>query len=237
MQNKTPTLTLLALSALLTTIPCVDAATHFTATLTPDQIVGVAPTATGTGFVKATLTGGPGTWVFSYVGDFHNYDFGAYMVPHVTTGTSPLDGAVSATATTVSLFDDVRNFHIHTGASGATGPVAYSVRAPDRENGIEPNIEIDILSPTHVRIYGTWDLSDGLVGGTVPQTQQGNLEYWGPILAAAKTGDEVPLYFDIHTNLTPTSEIRGQITAVPEAGAAPLVLLSLAGLVVRARRR
>lgn len=221
----------------MASVPRVAAATQFTATLTAGQIVGVTPTATGTGTVKATLTGGPGTWVFSYVGNFHNYDFGAYMVPHVTTGTSPLDGAVSASATTVSLLDDVRNFHIHTGASGATGPVAYSVRAPDRENGVEPNIEIDILSPTHVRIYGTWDLSDGQIGGALEQTRQGNLAYWGPILAAAKTGDEIPLYFDIHTNLTPTSEIRGQITAVPEAGAAPLVLLSLAGWAVRARRR
>lgn len=58
----------------------------------------------------------------------------------------------------------------------------------------------------------------------------------GPILAATKTGDEIPLYLDFHTNLTPSSEIRGQITAVVEAGAAPLVLLSPAGWLVRASR-
>jgi hypothetical protein len=212
------------------------AATQFAATIVPEQIVGSTPTASGSGTATATLTGGPGTWVFSYVADFYGYDFGAYMVPFVTTGTSPADGQPSATATTASLLDDVRNFHIHTGARGATGPVAYSVRAPDRENGVEPNVQIQLLGPTHARITGTWDLADGQVGGTNAQTQAGNLGFWAPIMLAAQPGTEIGLYFDIHTNAFPGSEIRGQIVAVPEPGTWALMLGGL-GLVAFTARR
>lgn len=230
---------LFVLSAMLAASSIANAATHFAATLDAAQIVGTTPTATGTASVTANLTGGPGTWVFSYVGDFFNYDFGAYMVPFVTTGTSPADGSPSATASTLSLLDDVRSFHIHVGARGTTGPVAYSVRAPDRENGVEPNVQIALLSPTHARISGTWDLSDGLIGGTNPQTQQGSLNFWAPIMAAANPGDEIALYFDIHTNAVPSSEIRGQITAVapvPVPAAAALFASGI-GVLGRLRRR
>lgn len=222
-----------ALAVMLAASSVANAATHFTATLDAAQIVGTTPIATGTASVTATLTGGPGTWVFSYVGDFFNYDFGAYMVPFVTTGASPADGTPSASASTLSLDDDVRSFHIHVGARGATGPVAYSVRAPDRENGVEPNVQIALLSSSHARISGTWDLSDGQIGGTNPQTQQGSLGFWAPIMAAANPGDEIALYFDIHTNAVPTSEIRGQITAVapvPVPAAAALFATGIAVL-------
>ncbi len=212
------------------------AATQFSAFIEPEQIVGTTPTASGYGTATATLTGGPGTWVFSYVADFFGYDFGAYMVPFVTTGTSPADGQPSDSATTASLLDDVRNFHIHTGARGATGPVAYSVRAPDRENGVEPNVEIQLLGPTHARITGTWDIADGQVGGTNEQTRAGNLDFWAPIMMAAQPGTEIGLYFDIHTNAFPGSEIRGQIVAVPEPGTWALMLGGL-GLVACTTRR
>ncbi len=212
------------------------AATQFSAYIEPAQIVGSTPTASGYGTATATLTGDPGTWVFSYVADFFGYDFGAYMLPFVTTGTSPADGQPSDTATTASLLDDVRNFHIHTGARGATGPVAYSVRAPDRENGVEPNVQIQLLGPTHARITGTWDLADGQVGGSNEQTRAGNLGFWAPIMLAAQPGTEIGLYFDIHTNAFPGSEIRGQITAVPEPGTWALMLGGLGLVAVTARR-
>jgi hypothetical protein len=221
---------LFALTALLAASNIAHAATQFTATLDAAQIVGVTPSAAGTATVSATLSGGPGTWKFSYVGDFFNYDFGAYMLPFVTTGTSPADGTASLTATTATLADDVRSFHIHTGARGATGPVAYSVRAPDRENGIEPNVQIALLSATHARISGSWDLNDGQIGGTNVQTQQGNLAFWAPLMASANAGEEIALYFDIHTNGVPSSEIRGQITAVPLPAASWLLLGGVAML-------
>jgi len=227
----------LALTVLLASSGIVHAATHFTATLDAAQIVGVTPTAVGTATVTATLSGGPGDWKLSYTGDFFNYDFGAYMLPFVTTGVSPANGAVSLSASTVSLADDVRSFHIHTGARGLTGPVTYSVRAPDRENGVEPNVQIALLSTTHARITGVWDLNDGEIGGANVQTQQGSLAFWAPIMAAANPGDEIPLYFDIHTNGVPSSEIRGQITAVPEPETYGMLLAGLALVGAVARRR
>ena len=119
-----------------------QAATQFKATINAAQIVG-GSTSTGTGTATATLTGGPGTWSFQYVATFEGYDFGANFL---------------GTPSTPGIGDDALNFHIHFGNAGSTGGAVYSVRAPDRENGAEPLVEV--LGPTTARITGSWDIAD-----------------------------------------------------------------------------
>jgi MYXO-CTERM domain-containing protein len=235
MTLKFKLLSTLLMSAVAATSGSASAATVFNGTLTASEIVGSTPIASGSGSVAATLSGGPGSWKFSFVGDFYNYDFGAYLLPFVQGSPNPPNGTNTPSETTVALGDNTLNFHIHVGARGATGPVAYSVRQPDRENGTEPVIQI--LSPTHARIVGSWDLNDGEIGGSNPLTQQGNLAHWAPIMAAAQPGDEIDLYFDIHTNAYTGSEIRGQMIAVPEPSSALLALVGVAGFALRSRRR
>lgn len=197
-----------------------QAATQFKATINAAQIVG-GSTSTGTGTATATLTGGPGTWSFQYVATFEGYDFGANFL---------------GTPSTPGIGDDALNFHIHFGNAGSTGGAVYSVRAPDRENGAEPLVEV--LGPTTARITGSWDIADGNTATSGTNTSVGNLEaFWVPVMLAAQPNEAIGLYFDIHTSDFPGSAIRGQITAVPEPQTCALMLAGLGMLGWAARRK
>lgn len=212
-----------------------QAATQFKATINAAQIVG-GSTSTGTGTATATLVGGPGTWSFQYVAEFTGFDFGALMLPYVRDGVLLDNLAASASATTVDTGDDVRNFHIHIGAAGFTGGVTYAVRQPDRENGADPMVEL--LADGRARISGSWDIADGNTTTNGTNTSAGNLEaFWVPVMLAAKPGQAIGLYFDIHTNAFPDSAIRGQITAVPEPQTYALMLAGLGVLGWAAHRK
>lgn len=213
----------LLFTAALAGAACAQAATMFSAKIDAAQIVG-GSTATGTGWATASLVGGPGTYSFRYVAEFTGFDFGTNFL---------------GSSTTPDTADDALNFHIHIGAPGFTGPVTYSVRQPDRENGSEPLVEL--LPGGVARITGSWDIADGntAVAAAGTNTGVGSLEtFWAPVMLAAQPGEAIGLYFDIHTVAFPNSAIRGQITAVSEptsAWAGLAALLALAS--VRRQRR
>jgi len=200
------------------------AATEFTAVLNGAQVAPTPTTESGTGIAIGVLTGGPGTWSFNYSVFFSGFDFGTNF------GSGP---------STPQTGDDVRNFHIHTNVAGLPGPLVYSVRQPDYEHGTGPNVTF--LTPTVVRIDGSWDLIDGNnTASATATTGVGNLAFWAQQMINAAPGQALPLYFDIHTEAFPGSAIRGQIVAAvpePETYAMMLVGLGLVGWQMRRTAR
>ncbi|NJO00537.1 MAG: CHRD domain-containing protein [Bacteroidia bacterium] len=73
-------------------------------------------------------------------------------------------------------------------------------------NQDDDNLEITINDNGSTTITGVWDANDN---SSQP------LSNFIDALKAAEFGDELPLYFNIHTNEFRGGEIRGQIASTP----------------------
>ena len=102
---------------------------------------------------------------------------------------------------TEAAADDVTNFHTHNAARGEAGPVAFGP--------ITPVTDADDLKITQNE-DGSWDVR-GKWETTDPAPT--SIADFARILTDAKPGDDVPLYFNVHTAGIPTGEIRGQWVA------------------------
>lgn len=175
------------------------AASLFQSTLDSAQEVAASPVvSTARGFATLALTGGPGTWKLDY---------------EVT-----IDGPAGAPAFDWSLIQNgggvanatalqVTRFHVHNAARGSNGGVVYGMYNPDQDVDNDVTLTLDAANDRAI-IRGSWGLSDGSTAG--------NLNSFIGALQASKPGDDLPLYFNLHTGAFPGGEIRGQIVAVPE---------------------
>lgn len=132
-----------------------------------------------------------------------------------------------ATGGTPSDFNDITALHIHNEVRGANGPVVLGVINPSLE--ADRVISFDIAG--NVTVTGVWDNGDG------PNPFSDFID----VFRDARPGDELPLYWNLHSVADPGGVIRGQISAVvPEPGALTLLgvaLLGLAGLSVLRHQR
>ena len=170
-------------------------ATSFTVTLTGDQEVPARPTtASGSG----TVAWNPGTSTADYRFTVTGLDFGP------ATGTDPVTPDTTA--------DDVTNAHFHNAARGVNGPVVFGQIGPAQD----PDLQI-LLEPADVTQNGddSWTIS----GDWTPSDPANvSITSFAAALTAARAGEEVPLYFNVHTTTWPGGEIRGQLVAADGGG-------------------
>ncbi len=117
----------------------------------------------------------------------------------------------------------VTRLHIHNGERGVNGPVVYGLFNPDQDNN--DNVFVTENPDGTATVVGSWDAGDG----SEPLT-----DFVDELLAADK-GEDVALYFNLHTVGDPAGVIRGQVQAVP----APLglVLLGIGAIALAATTR
>lgn len=128
---------------------------------------------------------------------------------------------------------DVTRLHIHNANRGENGPVVFGLINPGLNLDGDIFVE-EFLGAT--RVSGTWDANEGVEGGTLAD--------FTSILTGLRTGEDAPLYVNLHTANDPAGAIRGQLVAandtlvpVPVPAAFPLLLGGLAALGMVSRRR
>ena len=197
------------------------AATLFTSDLDSSQEVdpGGATNSSATGFSNLELfESTPGTFSLNYsltVSSDINFE-------PVASGT-PVDEITEA--------NDAILLHIHNAPSGVNGPVVFGIFNPNDDN--DPNVTFNNDGST--TISGVWEPDEG----SEP------LSNFVPQLLAATPGEDVDLYWNLHTVADPAGAIRGQLVAVaasearvPEPSSLKaLMLLSSIGFLLRQRPR
>jgi hypothetical protein len=163
-------------------------ATLFTVAMTGNQETPPnASTASGSGVVHWD----PATNTASYEIVVRGLDFG------------PVRGLPEQTATTA---DDVTNMHVHNAARGVAGPVIFGQIGPAQDN--------DDLSIVQLKTFDVTPNGDGswiVSGSWDPADPAGvSITAFADTLIAATSGQDVPLYFNVHTTTFPAGEIRGQ---------------------------
>ncbi|MBB4658302.1 CHRD domain-containing protein [Parvularcula dongshanensis] len=133
----------------------------------------------------------------------------------------------------------VTGFHIHDGDRGESGPVVFSLfdtalGLGTSDTDADTTIDFGDGDGT-ITVSSTWDLSEGNGGATLN-------DFLGELLAANE-GEDIGLYFNLHTVAAPMGLIRGQVVAenslnpVPLPGAALFFAPALAGGALLRRRR
>ena len=125
---------------------------------------------------------------------------------------------------------EVTRLHIHNGARGQNGPVAYGIVNPGTEQDFDAVVsQFGALT----LVSGGWDAAEGTAGLTFDT-------FAGDLLALG-TGEDAPPYFNLHTANDPAGAIRGQLVAkndlgldavapIPIPASLPLLLAGLGGL-------
>jgi serralysin len=162
----------------------------FHVTLTGDQeLPSVQTQAHGEGTVRWDPEAQTATYHLHFTGvDFSNY---------ATNGRHK-----GGTEDTV---DDVINLHTHNAPRGYAGPVVFGP--------INPVSDADDLKITYNKHGDYWDVR-GVWETTDPAPT--SIADFATILNNAPPGDDVPLYFNVHTTGHTTGEIRGQWVAIED---------------------
>jgi hypothetical protein len=101
--------------------------------------------------------------------------------------------------------DDVVAMHVHNQVRGQNGPVVFGQIGPPQDTD---DLQIALNADGSWAISGVWEPTD-------PRSPAGaSIIDFADFLDAAEPGDEVPLYFNIHTTDFPAGEIRGQWVAL-----------------------
>ena len=135
----------------------------------------------------------------SYSLTLSGLDFGALL------GTDP---------TTPDPGDDVTRIHIHNGARGENGPVAFGLFdlvAPEAGGQDADDLSVTENADGSVTLSGVWEETDPALIG---------LSEFVDDIRSAAPGADLDLYWNVHTEQFPGGEIRGQLQQgeAPTAG-------------------
>ncbi|MGB7273222.1 MAG: spondin domain-containing protein, partial [Geitlerinemataceae cyanobacterium] len=142
--------------------------------------------ATGSSFLTLNETGN----ALEYSLTVSGLDFGQLL------GTAPQ---------TSDPGDDVTRLHIHNGERGVNGPVAFGLFdlvAPEAGGQDADDLEILANPDGSVTLSGIWEETDPAL---IPLSQ------FVSEIRDAEPGEDIGLYWNVHTNRFPGGEIRGQI--------------------------
>jgi Ca2+-binding RTX toxin-like protein len=135
---------------------------------------------------------GFGTVVFDSEAVAANYSFdveGLDFGP-ITSGLPPTDP------------NDVTNTHFHNADRGVIGPVVFGQFVPAHDND-----DLEVV----LNADGTWSES-----GRWETTDPAPITPFAGVLGSADVGEDVPLYFNVHSVQFPGGEIRGQLVAIAD---------------------
>ncbi|HYI85447.1 MAG TPA: CHRD domain-containing protein [Acetobacteraceae bacterium] len=119
------------------------------------------------------------------------------------------DPAPRLDAQTAFRGDDVVAMHVHNQARGQNGPVVFGQIGPPQDTD---DLRIALNADGSWAISGAWEPTDP--PSISPAGISITITDFAALLDAAEPGDEVPLYFNIHTRDFPAGEIRGQWVAL-----------------------
>lgn len=156
--------------------------------LTGDQEV---PQPTGSNAIGySTLSLNEDGTALSYSLNVRDLDFGEVL------GTGP---------DTADTSDDVTRIHIHAGDRGENGPVALGLIdliAPELDNQDADDLTIVENPDGSVTLSGIWEQTDDTSIA---------LSQFVSEIRTAESGDDIGLYWNVHTEGFPGGEIRGQL--------------------------
>ena len=161
---------------------------------------------------------------------------GDYRLSYTLHFSADLDFSGVAGVASNGANSSVTAFHIHNQDRGANGGVVYGMFSPshDRDGGIAAVLNADGTTT----ITGAWDPADGNPAGNLNTYATTGFTDGNPTsLLDMAPGEEAPLYFNVHTSVVGSGEIRGQIVAVPEPTAISLAGIALVALFGGRRRR
>lgn len=158
------------------------------ADLTPDQEVPPVTESEAMGMSSLTLNSTGDELEYSLT--FSGLDFAALL---------------DAEPKTPETDDDVTRIHIHNGIRGENGPVAFGLFdlvAPEAGGQDADDLNVVKNPDGSVTLSGIWEETDPAL---IPLS-----EFVGDI-QNAEPGEDVPLYWNVHTEGFPGGEIRGQL--------------------------
>jgi serralysin len=110
----------------------------------------------------------------------------------------PVLGLEPQTETTA---DDVTIMHVHNAPPGVSGPIVFGLIGPAQDTD---DLSIVLNDDGSWTVSGAWEVTD---------PANVSIETFAEALDAASAGEDVPLYFNVHTVTFPAGEIRAQWVA------------------------